>query len=275
LNFLKGHKLQTLKDKNAVVTGGSKGIGKSVCLALANAGANIFILDINKEEGLKTVEELLKLNVEAYFFSINVSEENEWIDFVTSLNFKNKSIDILVNNAGIWLGKEINNVTFEEYQKLISINLTGVFLGIKHLTPSLIEAGEKTKFGSSVINLSSVAGLVGSQLDPLYSMTKGGITTFTKSMAIYFGKKKYPIRINQVHPGIIETDMGKQVAEARINQNPKMTKEESYSSGIMQTPLGRLGTVQEVANTILFLSSDESSFMTGSSLVVDGGLTAQ
>jgi NAD(P)-dependent dehydrogenase (short-subunit alcohol dehydrogenase family) len=275
LNFLKGHKLQSLKDKNAVVTGGSKGIGKSVCLALANAGANIFILDINKEEGLKTVEELLKLNVEAYFFSINVSEENEWIDFVTSLKVKNKSIDILVNNAGIWLGKEINNVTFEEYQKLISINLTGVFLGIKHLTPSLIEAGEKTKFGSSVINLSSVAGLVGSQLDPLYSMTKGGITTFTKSMAIYFGKKKYPIRINQVHPGIIETDMGKQVAEARINQNPKMTKEESYSSGIMQTPLGRLGTVQEVANTILFLSSDESSFMTGSSLVVDGGLTAQ
>jgi NAD(P)-dependent dehydrogenase (short-subunit alcohol dehydrogenase family) len=275
LNFLKGHKLQTLKDKNAVVTGGSKGIGKSVCLALANAGANIFILDINKEEGLKTVEELLKLNVEAYFFSINVSEENEWVDFVTSLKVKNKSIDILVNNAGIWLGKEINNVTFEEYQKLISINLTGVFLGIKHLTPSLIEAGEKTKFGSSVINLSSVAGLVGSQLDPLYSMTKGGITTFTKSMAIYFGKKKYPIRINQVHPGIIETDMGKQVAEARINQNPKMTKEESYSSGIMQTPLGRLGTVQEVANTILFLSSDESSFMTGSSLVVDGGLTAQ
>ena len=151
----------------------------------------------------------------------------------------------------------------------------GITTGIKHLTPSLIEAGEKTKFGSSVINLSSVAGLVGSQLDPLYSMTKGGITTFTKSMAIYFGKKKYPIRINQVHPGIIETDMGKQVTEARINQNPKMTKEESYSSGIMQTPLGRLGTVQEVANTILFLSSDESSFMTGSSLVVDGGLTAQ
>ena len=272
---MKGNKLQNLKGKNAVVTGGSKGIGKSVCIALANAGANVFILDINKEEGLMTVEEILKFNVEAYFFSINVAEENEWINFITFLEEKNKSIDILVNNAGIWLGKEINNVTIEEYQKLISINLTGVFLGIKHLTPSLKDAGEKTKFGSSVINLSSVAGLVGSQLDPLYSMTKGGITTFTKSMAIYFGKKKYPIRINQVHPGIIETDMGKQVAEARVNQNPNMTEEESYSSGVIQTPLGRLGTSQEVANTILFLSSDEASFMTGSSLVVDGGLTAQ
>ena len=94
-------------------------------------------------------------------------------------------------------------------------------------------------------------------------------------MAIYFGKKKYPIRINQVHPGIIETEMGKQVANARINQNPGMTAEESYSAGVNQTPIGRLGTADEVAKTILFLSSDESSFMTGSSLVVDGGLTAQ
>ena len=94
-------------------------------------------------------------------------------------------------------------------------------------------------------------------------------------MAIYFGKKKYPIRINQVHPGIIETDMGSQVAEARIKQNPSMTLKDSYLAGILQTPLGRLGTAEEVAKTILFLSSDDSSFMTGSSLVVDGGLTAQ
>ena len=158
----------------------------------------------------------------------------------------------MVNNAGVWLGKEISNVSIEEYHKLISINLTGVFLGIKHLIPFLTKAGEKSNFGSSIINLSSVAGLVGSQLDPLYSMTKGGITTFTKSMAIYFGKKKYPIK-----------------------QNPSMTLKDSYSAGILQTPLGRLGTAEEVAKTILFLSSDDSSFMTGSSLVVDGGLTAQ
>ena len=275
MKILKGHELQNLKGKNAVITGGSKGIGRSICLALANAGANIFVLDINKDKGLKTVEEILEFNVEAYFFPINVAKESEWISFINFLEEKNKSIDILVNNAGIWLGKSIENVSFEEYQKLISINLTGVFLGVKYLTPYLIKAGEKTKSGSSVINLSSVAGLVGSQLDPLYSMTKGGITTFTKSMAIYFGKKKYPIRINQVHPGIIKTDMGNQVSEARIKQNPGMTSEDSHSAGILQTPLGRLGTSEEVANTILFLSSDDSSFMTGSSLVVDGGLTAQ
>ena len=275
MKSLKGHKLQNLQGKNAIVTGGSKGIGRSVCLALANAGVNINVLDLNKDQGLNTVKEILKLNVKAEFYEIDVAQESEWINFVTYLDKKNKSIDILVNNAGIWLGKEISDVSIEEYHKLISINLTGVFLGIKHLIPFLTKAGEKSNFGSSIINLSSVAGLVGSQLDPLYSMTKGGITTFTKSMAIYFGKKKYPIRINQVHPGIIETDMGSQVAEARIKQNPNMTLKDSYSAGILQTPLGRLGTAEEVAKTILFLSSDDSSFMTGSSLVVDGGLTAQ
>ena len=275
MKSLKGHKLQNLQGKNAIVTGGSKGIGRSVCLALANAGVNINVLDLNKDQGLNTVKEIIKLNVKAEFYEIDVAQESEWINFVTYLDTKNKSIDILVNNAGIWLGKEISNVSIQEYHKLISINLTGVFLGIKHLIPFLTKAGEKSNFGSSIINLSSVAGLVGSQLDPLYSMTKGGITTFTKSMAIYFGKKKYPIRINQVHPGIIETDMGSQVAEARIKQNPSMTLKDSYSAGILQTPLGRLGTAEEVAKTILFLSSDDSSFMTGSSLVVDGGLTAQ
>ncbi len=275
MKSLKGHKLQNLQGKNAIVTGGSKGIGRSVCLALANAGVNINVLDLNKDQGLNTVKEIMKLNVKAEFYEIDVAQESEWINFVTYLDTKNKSIDILVNNAGIWLGKEISNVSIEEYHQLISINLTGVFLGIKHLIPFLTKAGEKSNFGSSIINLSSVAGLVGSQLDPLYSMTKGGITTFTKSMAIYFGKKKYPIRINQVHPGIIETDMGSQVAEARIKQNPSMTLKDSYSAGILQTPLGRLGTAEEVAKTILFLSSDDSSFMTGSSLVVDGGLTAQ
>ena len=267
--------MMPLLNKNAVITGGSKGIGKSVSLSLANAGAKVFILDIDEINGSSTVKQILNQKDKASFYKIDVSQEKEWDKFSKKLENENESIDILVNNAGIWLGKEINDVSMEEYQRLISINLTGVFLGIKYLTPFLIDAGKKSKYGSSIINLSSVAGLVGSQLDPLYSMTKGGITTFTKSMAIYFGKKKLPIRINQVHPGIIETEMGDQVSDARLKQNPNMTSEDSYLAGISQTPIGRLGTAEEVAKTILFLSSDESSFMTGSSLVVDGGLTAQ
>ena len=267
--------MKTLQDKTAIITGGSKGIGKSVCLSLSNAGASVLILDVDKINGQNLVDEILSNGNEASFYKMNVANENEWLTFIKFLKEKNISVDILINNAGIWLGKEIHNVTLDEYHQLISINLTGVFLGTKYLTPFLNDAGKNFKYGSTIVNLSSVAGLVGSQLDPLYSMTKGGITTFTKSMAIYYGKKNYSIRINQVHPGIIETDMGAKVSNSRLIQNPNMTEDESNSAGILQTPLGRLGSADEVAKTILFLSSDESSFMTGSSLVVDGGLTAQ
>ena len=139
--------MKNLRGKNAIVTGGAKGIGKSVCLALANAGANIHILDINKDEGRETEKEIAKLNVEVSFYQIDVADENSWIEFSNFLKNKKILTDILVNNAGIWIGKDIDNVSLEEYQRLISINLTGVFLGIKYLVPFLTEAGKKTKFG--------------------------------------------------------------------------------------------------------------------------------
>jgi len=135
--------LRDLNGKNAIVTGGSKGIGKSVCLTLANAGANVYILDIDKHEGLKTVKEVSELGVKSDFYQINVANEIEWVDLSNVLKNKNILLDILVNNAGIWIGKDIDSISLEEYQKLISINLTGVFLGIKHLVPLLIDAGKK------------------------------------------------------------------------------------------------------------------------------------
>ena len=127
--------MKTLNGKYAVVTGGSKGIGKSVCLTLAKAGANIFILDTDKNQGLVVQDEASRLGVEAFFYEMDVAQESEWIKFNKFLNNHNKTIDILINNAGIYLGKEITDVSISEYQKLISINLTGVFLGIKHLMP--------------------------------------------------------------------------------------------------------------------------------------------
>ena len=267
--------MNKFKNKIVIITGGANGIGAKVAKAFAKNNAYVIITDKNKTNAKKVVDEVNKFG-KCLFFPMDVSNELNWKAFVKFLN-QNKihKVDVLVNNAGVYFGKDILKVTSNDFQKLISINLLGTFFGIKFLTPHLTKAGKKSKYGSSIINLSSIAGLVGSRLDPLYSMSKGGITTFTKSMAIYFGNKKIPIRINQIHPGIIETDMGLKVQESRIKQNPGLSSKQSYEEGIKQTPLGRLGKAEEIADGILFLASDDSSFMTGSSLVVDGGLTAQ
>ena len=267
--------MNKLKNKVAIITGGANGIGAEVAKKFAKNGAFVIITDINETKAKKNVTKIKEFG-KSIFFPMDVSNELNWKAFIKFLNKNNiNSVDILVNNAGVYLGKDILKVTTNDFQKLISINLLGTFYGIKFLTSHLKKAGLKTKFGSSVINLSSIAGLVGSRLDPLYSMSKGGITTFTKSMAIYYGNRNLPIRINQIHPGIIETDMGLKVQESRIKQNPELSFKQSYKEGIHQTPLGRLGKAKEIAEGILFLASDDSSFMTGSSLVVDGGLTAQ
>ena len=138
--------MKTLQDKTAIITGGSKGIGKSVCLSLSNAGASVLILDVDKINGQNLVDEILSNGNEASFYKMNVANENEWLTFIKFIKEKNILVDILINNAGIWLGKEIHDVTLDEYHKLISINLTGVFLGTKHLTPFLSDAGKNFKY---------------------------------------------------------------------------------------------------------------------------------
>jgi len=138
--------MKSLLNKTAIITGGSKGIGKSVSLVLAKAGAKIIILDIDEKKGSESVNEIINQNGKASFYKIDVSQDKEWNEYSRLLNIDKQPIDILINNAGIFLGKDINNVSMEEYQKLISINLTGVYLGIKYLTPSLIKAGKKSKY---------------------------------------------------------------------------------------------------------------------------------
>ena len=127
-------------------------------------------------------------------------------------------LDILVNNAGMFLGRDFEEATLEDWHKLVAINMTGVFLGTKLCAPALRDSGAKSKHGSAIVNLASIAGLVGSQLDPLYSMTKGGVTLFTKSTALAFARKGYRIRVNSIHPGVIDTDMGAQTFASRAGQ---------------------------------------------------------
>jgi len=166
-------------------------------------------------------------------------------------------------------------VSLAEWQRLCSVNLTGVFLGTKSALPALREAGRDSAQGSAIVNLSSVAGLVGSTQDPLYSLTKGGVTLFTKSAALEFARKGYRIRVNSVHPGTIETDMGDQVLVTRARNLGTNDIEAARRQVVARLPIGRMGTVTDIANGIVFAASDDAGFMTGASLVVDGGITAQ
>ena len=166
-------------------------------------------------------------------------------------------------------------MSLAEWQRLCSVNLTGVFLGTKSALPALREAGRDSAQGSAIVNLSSVAGLVGSTQDPLYSLTKGGVTLFTKSAALEFARKGYRIRVNSMHPGTIDTDMGDQVLVTRARNLGTNDIEAARRQVIERLPIGRIGTPDDIAKGIVFLASDDAAFMTGAGLVIDGGITVQ
>lgn len=163
----------------------------------------------------------------------------------------------------------------DEWHKLVAVNLTGVVLGTRIALPHLKARGATSAHGSAIVNLASVAGLVGSQLDPLYSLTKGGVTLFTKSTALEFGRKGYRIRVNSIHPGVIDTDMGQQTFAMRARALGTNDTEATRKTSLTMHPIGRLGVAEDIAKGIVFLASDDAGFMTGSGLVVDGGYTAQ
>jgi NAD(P)-dependent dehydrogenase (short-subunit alcohol dehydrogenase family) len=182
-------------------------------------------------------------------------------------------LDCLVNNAGVFVAKNLEDASLADWHRVCGVNLTGVFLGTKLALPALREAGRASEHGSTIVNVSSVAGLVGSPGDPLYSMTKGGVTLFTKSSALEFARKGYKIRVNSIHPGTVDSVMGDQVIELRARMMGSV--EAARQQTLARLPIGRMGTPEDIAKGIVFLASDDAGFMTGSGLVVDGGITAQ
>jgi NAD(P)-dependent dehydrogenase (short-subunit alcohol dehydrogenase family) len=267
--------MNRLDGKVALISGAARGIGASAAKVMAEAGAEVVIGDILADRAEETVAEIKAAGHEAMFTALDVTDEDSWEAAIQAATGAYGKLDIVVNNAGLFLGQDIEDVNVEDWHKLVAINLTGVFLGTKMAIPALSKSGETSEHGSAIVNLSSIAGLVGSQLDPLYSMTKGGVTTFTKSSALNFARKGYRIRVNSIHPGVIETDMGAQTFAARAAKTRSNDIDAARATAVSTHPIGRLGMPIDIANGICFLASDDAGFMTGSGLVVDGGLTAQ
>ena len=264
--------MNRLDGKVALISGAARGIGAETARLMVKAGASVAIGDILDERGRETAR---ALGDAALYHHLDVTSEGSWRDMIAAAIARFGGLDILVNNAGMFLGKGIEEASLEEWHRLAGINLTGVFLGTKLALPTLRERGIDSAHGSAIVNLASVAGLVGSQLDPLYSMTKGGVTLFTKSAALEFARKGYKIRVNSIHPGVIQTDMGEQTFTARARNQGSNDVEAARRVALNTHPIGRLGVPNDIAKGIVFLASDDAGFMTGAGLVVDGGLTAQ
>ena len=250
-----------LEGKTALVTGAASGIGLQTSIRLAEEGALVMMTDINHEEGLQQAE---KLGANATFLKLDITEEEEWISVLDETVKRFDRLDILVNSAGMVLIADVEQITLEDWRKVHAVNLDGTFLGCKHGVRVM------KKFGAgSIINLSSVSGVIGGFNLAAYNSSKGAVRMLTKSVALHCARAGYGIRCNSIHPTFIETPM----LESMIRDSPD--PEKARQTLVRQVPLRRIGKPDDVANMIVYLASDESTFVTGTEMVIDGGVIAQ
>ena len=261
-----------LNGKAALVTGAGRGIGAETARLLAEAGARVVVTDNIEENGRRTTEEIVAAGGKADFVAHDVADEASWENLLHETSALHGGLDILVNNAGVYDYGSILEMSVERYRRIMDVNVLGVFLGMKHAV-ALMKGRLPGRDSASIINLSSVAGLVGSPLTSIYSASKGAVRLMTKSVALEVAKQHFNIRVNSIHPGVVETDMAEQVLERW--QSTGMSDTNAWLHVVEQHPLGRVGQPNEIARAILFLASPDSSFVTGSELVVDGGWTAR
>ena len=249
-----------LEGKVAIVSGGASGIGEATSRLFAAEGASVVIADINDELGAALESDIRDGGGEAAYLKLDVTDEEQWRAVVAETVTRFGKLDIVVNNAGISApGRPpTEEQTVEGWDAVMAVNAKGVFLGTKHAIPEMRKAG-----GGSIVNISSVYGIVGSKGGTAYHASKGACRSFSKAAAIQYAGEQ--IRVNSVHPGFVDTPM-----TAELHSLPSVHEER-----VAKTPLGRMGLPEDIAYGILYLASDESRFVTGSELVIDGGMTAQ
>ncbi|MGV6847359.1 MAG: glucose 1-dehydrogenase [Marinibacterium sp.] len=260
-----------VKDKVALVTGARRGLGAAIAAMLAREGARVVLTDRKSDGSEAVMKQIADEGGEAIFLEHDVTRPEDWDRVVGETVQRFGGLSILVNNAGVGAGKDIEAVTLEDWRWVMSINLEGAMLGTKRAIAAMKGTG-----GGSIVNISSIEGLVGDSRMVAYDASKAGIVLLSRSAALYCAEEGYNIRVNTVHPGFIDTKMVggflKHIAND-INKDGDVARARRELEA--RHPLGHLGEPDDVAYAVLYLASDESKFATGSELVIDGGYTAR
>jgi NAD(P)-dependent dehydrogenase (short-subunit alcohol dehydrogenase family) len=254
-----------LAGKVVLITGGASGIGLASAQACATEGARVVISDINDAAGEAEAQRLQGAGHDVAFLHHDATSEGDWKRVVDEVVRRHGTLDVLVNNAGIAVIAPLEQETLTGWRRTQAINMEGVFLGCREAVRVMRERG------GSIVNVSSIEGMIGEPYVPAYNASKGGVRAFTKSAALYCAQQGYGIRVNSIHPGYVGTPL---VANA-IAALPPAEAAALQQDLLGRIPLGRLAEPREIAHAIVFLASDEASYMTGSELVVDGGYTAR
>jgi NAD(P)-dependent dehydrogenase (short-subunit alcohol dehydrogenase family) len=261
-----------VKGKVALVTGGASGIGRAASLLLAKEGATVIVTDVQDDQGKDCVAAIKRAGGDGIFLHHDVASEDAWISVITEIRSRFGKLNVLVNNAGIAIAGSVLTMTLADWRRQQSINLDGVFLGVKHSLSLMRESG-----GGSIINISSLAGLKGSPSLAGYCATKGGVRLFTKAVAMECGAARDNIRVNSVHPGIIETPIWLGIIPGSLPELSSTGANAPNLDAMSETivPIGKKGLPEDIAAGILYLASDDSRYVTGSELVIDGGMSTR
>jgi NAD(P)-dependent dehydrogenase (short-subunit alcohol dehydrogenase family) len=266
---------QRLKGRVGFVSGGLRGIGLACAQRFLAEGAEVVVSDLDATDSESVAQVMGRLGARATYVQANVASQEDWQRARDVVQERHGKLHILVNNAGVDLTGAVETMSLESWRRIMSVNVDGVFLGVKTFVPMLAESGAGIKGGSSIINVSSIMGLVGFNDISAYNASKGAVRMFTKGIAIEFAQKKMAIRANSLHPGFVLTPLLHSGFQRWVDSGFAENKAQLMDAMAGATPMGRLAEAAELAGGAFFLASADSAYMTGAELVMDGGWTAQ